>query len=414
MNRKKNKIVFVAICILTIITPLNIKAQTRRQLEEEVEKRTKELQAEKEKIKENNIKIEEKKKKIENLETKIKETVEKITNLQKEIEENTKSIEKKSEESKQIMAYYQISNGENAYLKYAFGASTITDMIYRVSLVEQLTNYNEQIIKELKILIEETNKNKKKKKKHKENQTTLKKDLQKEKENIEAENKKIKAGMPSIEEQIKYDKKQIDDLKTLGCGMDEDIQSCTYRILKEQEAEQEKEEVSPPINDEENEEENTGDEPISKPSTNGFYRPMEHGYITQGYGGYGGHLGMDFGSNNKSIDLYPVANGQVTATYYDNYGALVVKIRHNHNGRFIYSTYAHLRNFAVKSGQYVSYKTTIGKMGNTGYSFGPHLHLEITTCDWKSEGGGCTWATYQKSTRNPASYIELPSKWNNR
>ena len=158
MNRKKNKIVFVAICILTIITPLNIKAQTRRQLEEEVEKRTKELQAEQEKIKENNIKIEEKKKKIENLETKIKETVEKITNLQKEIEENTKSIEKKSEESKQIMAYYQISNGENAYLKYAFGASTITDMIYRVSLVEQLTNYNEQIIKELKILIEETNK----------------------------------------------------------------------------------------------------------------------------------------------------------------------------------------------------------------------------------------------------------------
>lgn len=310
-----------------------------------------------------------------------------IANLEKEIEESNKQIEKKSEESKQIMTYYQIANGENAYLEYAFGATTITDMIYRMSIVEQLTEYNKQIMNELQELIRKNNARKKELTSKKEEQTKLKKDLQKEKERIDEDTASLKAGMPSIEERIKSNKEQRDNLKNMGCRDDEDIQACIYRKMQVE---------------------------GSLPSTNGFYRPMEHGYITQGYGGYGGHLGMDFGSNNKSIDLYPVANGQVTATYYDNYGALVVKIRHNHNGRFIYSTYAHLRNFAVKSGQYVSYKTTIGKMGNTGYSFGPHLHLEITTCDWKSEGGGCTWATYQKSTRNPASYIELPSKWNNR
>lgn len=58
------------------------------------------------------------------------------------------------------MEYYQIANGNNAYLEYAFGAETITDMIYRMSIVEQLTEYNDKIMKELKQLIAENNKKK--------------------------------------------------------------------------------------------------------------------------------------------------------------------------------------------------------------------------------------------------------------
>ena len=384
---KGKKILIILLIIYAFYSHLLIGAQTIKEFEAEIEKETKELEERKNKIAKNEAEVAEIKKNIISIEQRIKQMETEIANLEKEIEESNKQIEKKSEESKQIMTYYQIANGENAYLEYAFGATTITDMIYRMSIVEQLTEYNKQIMNELQELIRKNNARKKELTSKKEEQTKLKKDLQKEKERIDEDTASLKAGMPSIEERIKSNKEQRDNLKNMGCRDDEDIQACIYRKMQVE---------------------------GSLPSTNGFYRPMEHGYITQGYGGYGGHLGMDFGSNNKSIDLYPVANGQVTATYYDNYGALVVKIRHNHNGRFIYSTYAHLRNFAVKSGQYVSYKTTFGKMGNTGYSFGPHLHLEITTCDWKSEGGGCTWATYQKSTRNPASYIELPSKWNNR
>ncbi len=29
------------------------------------------------------------------------------------------------------------------------------------------------------------------------------------------------------------------------------------------------------------------------PSVNGFFRPMTSGYVTQNWGGYGGHLGID-------------------------------------------------------------------------------------------------------------------------
>ena len=57
---------------------------------------------------------------------------------------------------------------------------------------------------------------------------------------------------------------------------------------------------------------------------------------------------------------------------YGNY----VKIKHS-NG--MYTFYAHLRygSVAVKVGDKVTKGTVLGYMGNTGYSFGAHLHFEV-------------------------------------
>lgn len=47
-----------------------------------------------------------------------------------------------------------------------------------------------------------------------------------------------------------------------------------------------------------------------------------------------------------------------------------------HNGT--YSTrYAHMSSVAVSTGQYVTAGTIIGYEGNTGNSFGAHLHFEV-------------------------------------
>lgn len=57
---------------------------------------------------------------------------------------------------------------------------------------------------------------------------------------------------------------------------------------------------------------------------------------------------------------------------YGNY----VKIKHD-NGMFTF--YAHLKygSVAVKVGDRVTKGTVLGYMGNTGYSFGAHLHFEV-------------------------------------
>lgn len=69
------------------------------------------------------------------------------------------------------------------------------------------------------------------------------------------------------------------------------------------------------------------------------------------------------------IDYNTSKSGKRT---YGNY----VKIRHD-NG--MYTLYAHMKHNSVnvKVGQRVSKGQTIGYMGNTGYSFGAHLHFEV-------------------------------------
>ena len=388
--KKQKKVLLLFVLLSFIALPKDTYAKTIQEFENEVAKYTKELQEKKDKLAKNEEEVSQIKAKIKTIESQITTAENEVKKLQEEIDASNKKIEEKDEESKRIMKYFQVVTNDNAYLEYIFGATSIKDMIYRMSVVEQLTEYNDQIMKELEKLIQENNSKQAALKTKQEQLKKLEADLEEQKERINADSASLREAMPGIEEQIKSAKANVTYYKNLGCGTNEDIQKCQYRISQASNSN-------------------------SIPSTNGFYRPTVQGYITQGYGGYGGHMGVDIGNRtNPTIEIYPIASGQVFAKYYDSYGALVVKIRHNYNGRYIYSTYAHLSRFAdISVGQYIPYTKTIGNMGNTGYSFGAHLHLEVTTCDW-NKGGGCTWSAYQRSTLNPYSLVSFPSKWNNR
>lgn len=390
MKKKKLfPILLIPLLIGSIILPIDTKAKTIKEFQAEVDKYTAQLEEKKAKIATNDAEIAQIKAKIAEIEKKISAAEDEINQLQIEIDESNAEIEKKSEESKRIMEYYQVSNGDNAYLEYAFGATSITDMIYRISVIEQLTDYNQQVMKELEQLIKENEEKQAELAKKKKELKSMEDELESEKERINADSASIRETMPAIEDQIKSAKANVSYYKNLGCGESEDIQSCQYRIQQRSTS-------------------------SSVPSTNGFFRPIEYGYVTQWYSGYGGHLGVDLSSSNKSIEVYPIASGQIFKIYTDVYGALVVKVRHNVGGSYIYSTYAHLRSYGnISVGQIVTPYTMLGRMGSTGWSTGPHLHLEITTCDWNS-GGGCTWYTYQRSTINPTRYVSIPSSWNNR
>lgn len=97
-------------------------------------------------------------------------------------------------------------------------------------------------------------------------------------------------------------------------------------------------------------------------------------YISQYFvGGYPAHSGVDFAANSGT-PIYAWKNGKVTYRgWKGNYGNFII-IKHS-DGTI--SRYAHLNGFNCSNGQEVYGGQTIGYVGSTGKSTGPHLHFEI-------------------------------------
>lgn len=115
--------------------------------------------------------------------------------------------------------------------------------------------------------------------------------------------------------------------------------------------------------------------------------PADSRQITQPFGvnpqvykqfGAPGHTGIDFGGVEGVTNIYAVAAGRVskigTAAQYANGFGNHVYVQHA-NG---YTTiYGHLHSLNVSQGDTISAGTVVGKLGNTGFSTGPHLHFEL-------------------------------------
>lgn len=120
--------------------------------------------------------------------------------------------------------------------------------------------------------------------------------------------------------------------------------------------------------------------------SDGTFTAPTTGFITSGYGVRSGgmHYGIDIGKGGRPYDvgIVSVADGVVNRSYYsDSYGNTVFII-HNINGVQYETIYAHMVNRYVSAGERVEKGQTIGIMGNTGRSFGAHLHFEIHLGNW--------------------------------
>lgn len=85
------------------------------------------------------------------------------------------------------------------------------------------------------------------------------------------------------------------------------------------------------------------------------------------------HPGLDILSKTKA-DVIAAKDGEVIyAGYYSAYGLTVI-INH---GNKIATVYSQLSEISVENKEYVKAGTKIGEVGNTGYSYEPHLHFEL-------------------------------------
>ena len=132
-------------------------------------------------------------------------------------------------------------------------------------------------------------------------------------------------------------------------------------------------------------------------TSNGFTRPVSGGSITAGtwaYSSGGVHLGLDF-ANDAGTPLRAVGNGVIVySTDGCGYGYLgntcagkpmgsagggnQIYLIASINGSIYGLRYLHLQSgTGAKAGTIVTAGETIGLMGSSGNSSGPHLHFEI-------------------------------------
>jgi murein DD-endopeptidase MepM/ murein hydrolase activator NlpD len=85
------------------------------------------------------------------------------------------------------------------------------------------------------------------------------------------------------------------------------------------------------------------------------------------------HDGIDIGAAENE-PVYAAADGKVTATGYDHARGNNIVINH---GNGLSTWYMHLNKIVVTEGDSVTKGQSIGLLGSTGRSTGPHLHYQI-------------------------------------
>lgn len=381
----------IVLSIITILFAFNISIvnaapTTLKDLKEELakdiankESLIKQQQAVQNNIKTVNLEISEINAAIEQSQKEIDASVLKIEELNIEIVEKNKEIES-------LLSFEQVSKGDNVYLEYIFGASSFTDFIYRSALVEQLTEYNDNLIDEMHALIEENKKLQEElKQKIKENEErTLKLEAKLREYNLSLSD--LSEHQLDIEADIKARQAEVNYYATEyaknGCPDTQDIYTC-----------------------------------IGVPYANGLTRPLASATVTSEYG-WRFHPTLNYYRMHNGIDLavgmgnniFASAAGIVSKiTWKSSCGGNIVWIQHNIDGEKFRTVYQHLAEVKVSVGDVVTMTSVIGTVGGGGYtlkknggwdtcSTGAHLHFGVLK--------GWTGSNYE----NPRNYINFPSK----
>jgi len=104
--------------------------------------------------------------------------------------------------------------------------------------------------------------------------------------------------------------------------------------------------------------------------------PLETFKFSQGFSFF--HPGIDLAAP-KGTPTYPIMEGYVEEIEYSHWGyGNHIYINHGNGFR---SLYAHLSQIEVKKDEFVNRDSMIGLVGSSGWSSGPHLHLQI----WEGE-----------------------------
>ena len=318
----------------------------------------------------------------------IQQKNEEIAAKDQEIIAKQAEIEQSEEKFKDRLAAMYISSSTDSTLGLLLGAESFSDFLTQAEVLKNISQRDNEMMDEML--------------RQKEELQNLKSELEQAKAAIEATRAEIetkKQNIVTVQQQEKEKSNELSALKNESARVLNQLQS-KQDSLEANEAELDaarekaiaaiiaKEEEERLENENNNNNNNNnpgggseggqGGGEIIPPDTNGWLWPVPiYAFVSQWYSS--SHRAIDIAASEGS-PILAVRSGRVVFAGFGNasngfnrYGNVVL-ISH---GDGYYSLYAHCHFLNVSTGQTVTQGQQIGGVGNTGQSFGNHLHFEI-------------------------------------
>lgn len=321
---------------------------------------------------------------INNLDAQIDEANTKLEEETKKLEEAEQKYNEQQETlNTRIVALYEA--GETSYLDVLLSSESVTDFISNYYIISEIAECDLDLLEQIDNQKQEIEKAKAEIENSKNQLATAKADKERVSQELQAKKAEKNTYVAQLSAQEQEIEAQIEELQQANVQIDKDIAAAREAARKKLEEEQKKNQSNNNNSGSGNSGSNGGASGgISNPSASGFIYPVPSGYATITTGMYYSngsyHGAVDFGTGGISGQpVYAVADGVVITakaltTSYGNY----IIIMHRDG---LYTLYAHGQagSIAVSQGQYVKQGQQIMRVGNTGNSFGAHLHFEVRT-----------------------------------
>lgn len=298
-----------------------------------------------------NALIEEQKKSSEDLkrlEGEVRTLEDILNNLTAELEVAEEKYENQKELLKtRIVVMYE--NSSVTYLQTLIESKSIIDFFERVQLISLISENDKELVEEL---------------------DAAKKDVEYKRQLTESQKKKV-------EEQKKAKEEEIEVIKASRSQVDRKIQEYEMTLENLEKLEDElikkSQELTKYIEKLMSEAKYTGG--VMKwpcPSStqiSSYYGNRYHPILKKNKL----HTGIDIAASRGASIVAAAAGKVIVAEWQTGYGNTIII---DHGGK-IATLYAHADKILVKVGDEVKAGDTIGKVGSTGWSTGPHLHFEV-------------------------------------
>ena len=246
--------------------------------------------------------------------------------------------------------------GTISYWSVLFGAKDFTELLGRLSDIQEVMDADQSVIDSLKALQAEIQAKTEELQGQKASQEEAKVQLELKKSELDAQRQEAIALINEINDNASEYQATLDELDR----EEEEIQRRIVQLSRELAAQNQ-----------------------TPTSSGGYIWPVDSRYITSTVGGRsspGGvgstnHKGTDIGRVGYNSKIYAAKAGTVIVSQYSNsYGHYVV-VSHGSGNTTLY---AHMSKRIATVGQVVKQGDVLGITGSTGHSTGPHLHFEVT------------------------------------